>query len=148
MNLYLKQKAFSWHDKAEVLDPEGQVRYTVEGDSIWSKKLHIRDVNGTEVAFLREKAWSWKPTFYMEAGGEVVAEIHSALNSKTGLAGPVNILLREAVGKGLSQLGISHDLSVGVLGTGFMSKDNKYSYNGKSISHADVLKMIDAAKVA
>ncbi len=75
MNLYLKQKAFSWHDKAEVLDPEGQVRYTVEGDSIWSKKLHIRDVNGTEVAFLREKAWSWKPTFYMEAGGEVVAEI-------------------------------------------------------------------------
>ena len=79
--------------------------------------------------------------------GEMVAEIHSALNSKTGLAGPVNILLREAVGKGLSQLGISHDLSVGVLGTGFMSKDNKYSYNGNSISHADVLKMIDAAKV-
>jgi hypothetical protein len=29
-----------------------------------------------------------------------------------------------------------------------MSKDNKYSYNGKSISHADVLKMIEAAKVA
>ena len=79
--------------------------------------------------------------------GEVVAEIHSALSSKSGVAGPVNILLREAVGKGLSQLGISHDLSVGVLGTGFMSKDNKYSYNGKSISHADVLKMIDAAKV-
>ena len=80
--------------------------------------------------------------------GEVVAEIHSALNGKSGLAGPVNILLREAVGKGLSQLGISHDLSVGALGTGFMSKDNKYSYNGKSISHADVLKMIEAAKVA
>ena len=35
--------------------------------------------------------------------GEVVAEIHSALNSKTGVAGPINILLREAVGKGLSQ---------------------------------------------
>ena len=80
--------------------------------------------------------------------GEVVAEIHSALSDKSGVAGPVNILLREAVSKGLSQLGISHDLSVGVLGTGFMSKDNKYSYNGKSISHADVLKMIEAAKVA
>lgn len=80
--------------------------------------------------------------------GEVVAEIHSVLNDKSGVAGPVNILLREAVGKGLSQLGISHDLSVGVLGTGFMSKDNKYSCNGKSISHADVLKMIEAAKVA
>jgi hypothetical protein len=80
--------------------------------------------------------------------GEVVAEIHSALNDKSGLAGPVNILLREAVGKGLSQLGISHDLSVGALGTGFMSKANKYSYNGKSISHDEVLKMIGNAKVA
>ena len=77
--------------------------------------------------------------------GEIVAEIHSALNDKSGLAGPVNILLREAVGKGLSELGISHDLSVGVLGTGFMSKANKYSYNGKSISHDEVLKMIAAA---
>ncbi len=80
--------------------------------------------------------------------GEVVAEIHSALNSKTGLAGPVNSLLREAVGKGLSQLGISHDLSVGVLGTGFMSKENKYTYDGKSISHAEVLKMVEAAQVS
>lgn len=77
--------------------------------------------------------------------GEIVAEIHNALSDKTGLAGPVNILLREAVGKGLNQIGISHDLSVGVLGTGFMSKDNKYSFNGKSISHSDVLKRIASA---
>ena len=80
--------------------------------------------------------------------GEIVAEVHSALSSKTGVVGPLNILLREAVGKGLNQLGISHDLSVGALGTGFMSKDNKYSYNGKSISHDEVLKIIANAKVA
>ena len=77
--------------------------------------------------------------------GEVVAEIHSALNDKSGLAGPINILLREAVGKGLSQLGISHDLSVGVIGTGFMSKANKYSCDGRNISHNEVLAMIAAA---
>jgi hypothetical protein len=80
--------------------------------------------------------------------GEIVGEVHSALSSKTGVVGPLNILLREAVGKGLDQLGISHDLSVGALGTGFMSKANKYSYNGKSISHDEVLKMIGNAKVA
>ena len=80
--------------------------------------------------------------------GEIVGEVHSALSSKTGVVGPLNILLREAVGKGLNQLGISHDLSVGALGTGFMSKDNKYSYKGKSISHDEVLKIIANAKVA
>ena len=80
--------------------------------------------------------------------GEIVGEVHGALSGQSGVVGPLNILLREAVGKGLNQLGISHDLSVGVLGTGFMSKDNKYSYKGKSISHADVLKMIADAKVA
>lgn len=80
--------------------------------------------------------------------GKIVAEVHGALGDKSGLAGPLNIALREAVGKGLTELGISHDLSVGVLGTGFMSSANKYSYGGKSISHANVLKMIDAAQVA
>ena len=40
--------------------------------------------------------------------GEIVGEVHSALSSTTGVAGPLNILLREAVGKGLNQLGISH----------------------------------------
>ena len=88
--------------------------------------------------------------FAKKGGGfcEVVADIHNALSGQSGIAGPVNILLREAVGKGLNQLGISHDLSVGVLGTGFMSKSNKYSYNGRSISHDEVLKMIDKATVA
>jgi len=80
--------------------------------------------------------------------GKIVAEVHGALNSKAGLAGPLNIGLREAVGNGLSELGISHDLSVGALGTGFMSSANSYRYGGKSISHAEVLKMIDAAQVA
>lgn len=80
--------------------------------------------------------------------GKIVAEVHGALNDKSGLVGPVNIGLREAVGSGLKELGISHDLSVGALGTGFMSKKNSYSFGGKSISHDDVLKMIDAANVA
>ena len=46
--------------------------------------------------------------------GEIVAEVHGALNDKSGLAGPVNILLRKAVEKGLNEIGISNDLSVAV----------------------------------
>ena len=88
--------------------------------------------------------------FARKAGmfGDIVADVHSALNDKSGFAGPANILLRKAVEKGLSELGISHDLSVGFLGTGGGSKANKYSCGGKSISHDEVLKMISAAQVA
>ena len=80
--------------------------------------------------------------------GKIVAEVHDALSGKSGLAGPVNIALREAVGNGLKEIGISHDLSVGALGTGFMSKKNSYPFGGKSISHDDVLKRIEVAHVA
>ena len=80
--------------------------------------------------------------------GKIVADVHGKLNDKSGLVGPLNIALREAVGNGLSELGISHDLSVGFLGTGAGSDANTYSYNGKSLSHDEVLKMIAAARVA
>ena len=80
--------------------------------------------------------------------GKIVADVHAKLNDKSGWAGPANILLRNAVSKGLSSMGISNDLSVGFLGTGGGSDPNKYSYGGKSISHADVLGMISAARVA
>ena len=80
--------------------------------------------------------------------GEIVAEVHGALNSKSGLAGPLNILLRNSVSKGLNELGISNDLSVGVAGTGGFSKANKYSVGGRSVSHGEVLQMIASAKVA
>ena len=85
--------------------------------------------------------------FASKAGalGRFVADAHSALNGKSGLVDPANILLRK---NGLSELGISHDLSVGFLGTGAGSSANKYSYGGKSISHGEVLQMISAAEVA
>ena len=79
--------------------------------------------------------------------GGIVADIHTKLNDKSGLAGPANILLRNAVGDGLKELGISHDLSVGFLGTGGGSKANTYSCGGKHISHEEVLKMIELAPV-
>lgn len=97
----------------------------------------------TEVNQLADAFASKAGTF-----GKIVADAHSALNGKSGLAGPANILLRNAVGNGLSELGISHDLSVGFLGTGGGSSANKYSYGGKSISHSEVLQMISAAEVA
>ena len=61
--------------------------------------------------------------------------------------GVLSCLLRYLIVNHVLYLAVAY-VSVGTLGTGFMSRDNKYSYKGKSISHADVLKMIADAKVA
>lgn len=37
MNLYIKQKVFSWTDKFTVRDEAGNVRFTVGGESLWAR---------------------------------------------------------------------------------------------------------------
>ena len=76
MRLYMKQKVFSWKDKATVTDEFGNEKYFVEGQIISvGKKLHITDVLGNEAAFVRQKAFSLMPKFFVEIGGQEVAEI-------------------------------------------------------------------------
>ena len=41
MKLYMKQKVFSWTDKFNIVDEQGNERYYVEGELFsWGKKLH------------------------------------------------------------------------------------------------------------
>ena len=49
MKLYIKQKVFSITDKFTVKDETEQDKYFVEGEFFTlGKKLHIKDMNGTE----------------------------------------------------------------------------------------------------
>ena len=76
MKLYLKQKFFSWKDRAWVKDETGMDRYFVEGKVLsLGKKLHVMDAQGNEVAFVRQKVLSFLPTFFVEIGGNEVAQI-------------------------------------------------------------------------
>ena len=76
MRLYMKQKVFSWKDKATVTDEFGNEKYFVEGQIISvGKKLHITDALGNEAAFVRQKAFSLMPKFFVEINGQEVAEI-------------------------------------------------------------------------
>ena len=76
MKLYIKQKVFSWRDRFFAKDESGVDRYAVEGEIFtWGKKLHVYDVNASEVAFIRQKVWSWLPRYIVEIGGSVVCEI-------------------------------------------------------------------------
>ena len=74
--LYMRQKVFSWKDRFNVQGEDGSDRYYVEGEffSI-GKKLHVYDMTGLEVAFVRQKAMSFRPRFFVFVNGIQVAEI-------------------------------------------------------------------------
>ena len=58
MNLYIKERVFTWGDKFDVCDRNGQMKYYVEGEIFsWGKKLHVYDRYNREVAFIKQKLW-------------------------------------------------------------------------------------------
>ena len=90
--LYVKQKVFSWVDKFTVKNENEQDCYVVEGDMIviGGKKLHIKDMEGREVAMIQQKFFSLMPKFFVFMGGQQVAEIvkkFSVLKPKYAIEG-------------------------------------------------------------
>ena len=76
MNLYIKQKVFSFKDKFTVKDEYGQDKYMVEGEFFsLGKKLHIYDMAGNEVAFIQQKLLSFLPRYFVFVGDRQIAEI-------------------------------------------------------------------------
>jgi len=76
MNLCMKQKVFSWGDRFTVWDENGNDRYYVRGEMFsLGKKLHLTDTAGAEVAFIQQKAFSFRPRFYVYMNGALQAEI-------------------------------------------------------------------------
>ena len=58
MNLYIKQRFFSWGDKFAIYDANGNEKYYVEGEIFtWGKKLHVYDMFGRPYAcrYLRRR---------------------------------------------------------------------------------------------
>ena len=75
-SLYMRQKVFSWKDRFNIQGEDGSDRYWVEGEFFSvGKKLHVYDMTGVEVAFVRQKVMSFRPRFYVFVQGVQVAEI-------------------------------------------------------------------------
>ncbi len=55
-----------------------------------------------------------------------------------------NSIIKPAVGKLLARMGIKADISLGIGGTGLFAEANRYTRNGVSISHQEVLEAIRA----
>jgi uncharacterized protein YxjI len=76
VKLYLKQKFFSWKDRAWVKDETGADRYFIEGKVLSiGKKLWIKTPEGMDLAFVRQKVPTLMPKFIVEIGGNEVATI-------------------------------------------------------------------------
>jgi len=71
MNLYIKQKAFSWRDRFTVKDAAGNDRWFAQGELFtWGRKLHVYDARGNEVAFLHRKLWTFlEQKYFIELAG-------------------------------------------------------------------------------
>ncbi len=76
MDLYIKERVFTWGDKFDVCDRNGTPRYYVEGEVFsWGKKLHVYDRLDREVAFIKQELFSFLPTFKVYVNQNEVAQI-------------------------------------------------------------------------
>lgn len=76
MRLYIKQKVFSFRDKFNIYDENGNVRYTATGEILTlGKKLHITDSTGGEVMFIRQRLLTLLPKYEIILGGCDAVEI-------------------------------------------------------------------------
>ena len=76
MKLYIKEKIFSWNEKFFVKDAYGNDKYVVEGEFFsLGKKLHVYDMTGCEVAFIRQELMTLLPCFTVCSDGEEIARV-------------------------------------------------------------------------
>lgn len=75
MNLYIKQRVFTWGDKFSVYDADGNEKYYVEGEVFtFGKKLRLYSLSGSELAYIEQKLFSFLPRYYIYRNGREVAE--------------------------------------------------------------------------
>jgi uncharacterized protein YxjI len=66
--LLINQKMYTWTDRFNIFDEYQNVKYSVKGDFTSIKHhLHIYDETGKEVAFVKEKLLSLRPSAVIEA---------------------------------------------------------------------------------
>ena len=71
MQLYIRQKAFSWRDRFTVKDAQGNDRWFAQGELFtWGRKLHVYDARGNEAAFIHKKLWTFfEQKYFIELAG-------------------------------------------------------------------------------
>ena len=80
MQLYIKQRIFSWTDSYDIYDSTGEARYEVRAAFFaLGHQIHIYDKRAEEgsdeIGCIRQKLFTLLPTFEIEVNGRVVGTI-------------------------------------------------------------------------
>lgn len=84
MQLFIKQKVFSWGDKFYVKNQYDEDVFCVQGE-VFSigKKLHIYDMNENELAFIKQKVLTFLPRYTIFQNDIQVAEVMKKISLLT-----------------------------------------------------------------
>lgn len=75
MELYFKQRFFSWFDSYDIYYADGSVAYTVKGQLSWGHLLRIYDADGREIGMLKQRLWTFLPKFDLYTGERLFGTI-------------------------------------------------------------------------
>ena len=76
----MKQKLLSWGDDYYIRDEQGREVYFVDGKAFSiGGQLSFRDLEGNELAFIRQKLWNLRPTYEINRGGALAAVVQREL---------------------------------------------------------------------
>jgi uncharacterized protein YxjI len=80
MRYVMKQKIFAWGDDFIIKTADGQDAFFVDGKAFSiGDKLSFQDMNGNELAFIRQKLLSWGPTYEIYRNNELQAVVKKKL---------------------------------------------------------------------
>ncbi|HXI72838.1 MAG TPA: LURP-one-related family protein [Verrucomicrobiae bacterium] len=80
MRYLMKQKLFCFGDDFTVKNEAGEDVFFVDGRAFSiGNKLSFQDMNGRELAFIRQKLLSWGPTYEITREGELAAVVKKHL---------------------------------------------------------------------
>lgn len=68
MRLLFKQRFFSWIDSYDIYYEDGSIAYTVKGQFALGHCLKIFDAFGNEIGTVKQKIFTWMPTFEFYLG--------------------------------------------------------------------------------
>lgn len=75
MKLLFKQRLFSWLDRYDIYDENGNTVFTVQGKLAFGHCLEIYDRTGSYIGRIKEEVFSFLPRFDMYVGEELVGQI-------------------------------------------------------------------------
>jgi uncharacterized protein YxjI len=80
MRYMMKQKLFAFGDDFVIKTAEGEDAFFVDGRAFSiGDKLSFQDMQGNELAFIRQKLLSWGPTYEIYRSGELQAVVKKKL---------------------------------------------------------------------